>query len=160
MTPPTRRPLRRRIQARGMGLINIPMRRVLSLPIATPLGGRLMLVFLTGRKTGKAYRQPVSYVRDGSTLLTPGGGKWKLNLVEGEPVRIRLRGRDVFARPEMVIDPGEIERLLGTIVAANPRATSFIGISRGSDGRFDRAGLEMAVRYGFRVVRWHLDPSG
>jgi hypothetical protein len=31
---------------------------VLGLPVATPLGKRLMLVFLTGRKTGKQYRQP------------------------------------------------------------------------------------------------------
>jgi hypothetical protein len=40
-----------------------------------------------------------------ATLLTPEGGKWKLNLVEGESVRILLRGRDVFARPDMVSDP-------------------------------------------------------
>jgi hypothetical protein len=33
----------------------------------------LRLVLLTGRKTGKSYRQPVSYVRDGAVLLTPGG---------------------------------------------------------------------------------------
>jgi hypothetical protein len=35
-------------------VVNNPTRRVLGLPIATPLGGRLMLVFLTGRKTSKA----------------------------------------------------------------------------------------------------------
>lgn len=34
-----------------------------------------MLISFAGRKTGKAYRQPVSYVRHGDTLLTPGGGK-------------------------------------------------------------------------------------
>jgi hypothetical protein len=44
-----------------------------------------MLVYLTGRKTGRHYRQPVSYIRDGESLLTPGGGRWKLNLVEGQP---------------------------------------------------------------------------
>jgi hypothetical protein len=74
------------------------MRRVLALPFATPLGNRLILVYLTGRKTGRSYRQPVSYVRYRGALLTPGGGNWKLNLVEGQPVRIRLRGRDVFRR--------------------------------------------------------------
>ncbi|TAN29651.1 MAG: DUF385 domain-containing protein [Actinomycetota bacterium] len=159
VTLPTKRPLKRRIQVRVMALVNIPMRRVLGLPFATPLGSRLMLLFLTGRKTGKAYRQPVSYVRDGSTLLTPGGGKWKLNLVEGKPVRIRLRGHDVYALPEIVSDLGEIERLLGIIVASNPRATSFIGISRDSSGRFDPAKLGTAVQFGFRVIRWHLDQS-
>lgn len=44
-----------------------------------------MLVSFRGRKSGKAYQQPVSYVPDGDTLLTPGGGKWKVNLLEGQP---------------------------------------------------------------------------
>jgi hypothetical protein len=79
------RPIGRRLQARMMRVINVPMRMVLGLPFATPLSRRLMLVFLTGRKTGKSYRQPVSYVQQATTLLTPGGGKWKLNLQAGRP---------------------------------------------------------------------------
>ena len=51
--------------------INVPMRAVLGLPFPTPLGRRLMLLFPTGRKTAKKYRRPVSYVRDGDTLLFP-----------------------------------------------------------------------------------------
>jgi EmrB/QacA subfamily drug resistance transporter len=66
-TPQTQPPLARRIQARVFRLINVPMRSVLGLPFPTPLGRRLMLVFLTGRKTGRLYRQPVSYVPDGDT---------------------------------------------------------------------------------------------
>jgi F420H(2)-dependent quinone reductase len=151
------RPLGRRIQARMMRVINVPMRVVLGLPFATPLSGRLMLVFLTGRKTGKSYRQPMSYVRQGTTLLTPGGGKWKLNLQAGRPERIRLRGRDVLVRPELVSDIDEIERLLAVMTAANPRVSTFVAIPTGPDGRLDRARLETAVKHGFRVVRWHLD---
>jgi len=151
------RPLGRRIQARMMRVINVPMRVVLGLPFATPLSGRLMLVFLTGRKTGRSYRQPVSYVRHGTALLTPGGGKWKLNLQEGRPERIRLRGRDVLARPDLVGDIDEVERLLGVMTAANPRVRAFVGIPTGPDGRLDRGRLETAVKYGFRVVRWQLD---
>ena len=152
-----KRPLRRRIQARVMRVVNVPMRVVLGLPFATPLSGRLMLVFLTGRRTGRSYRQPVSYVRQGATLLSPGGGRWKLNLQEGRSERIRLRGRDVLARPELVADVDEIERLLGVMTAANPRVNAFIGIPKGIDGRLDRGRLETAVKYGFRIVRWHLD---
>jgi hypothetical protein len=132
------RPLRRRIQASVMRVINVPMRFVLGLPFATPLGGRLMLVFLTGRKTGRSYRQPVSYVRDGATLLSPGGGRWKLNLQDGRPERVRLRGRDVLARPELVGDVDEVDRLLGFMMTANPRVRSFVGIPTGSGGRLDR----------------------
>src|SRR4051794_40860065 len=88
-------------RARMMKRINVPMRVVLGLPFKTPLSSQLMLLSYTGRKTGRAYRQPVSYVRDGDVLLTPGGGKWKLNLDESAPVRLRLSGRDVLARPEL-----------------------------------------------------------
>jgi hypothetical membrane protein len=151
-----RRPLSRRLQARFMSVINVPMRALLGLPFATPLGGRLMLVSLTGRKTGKHYRQPLSYVQQGNVLLTPGGGKWKLNLREVEVVRIRVRGRDVFARPELVSDINEIEQLLAVMTAANPSVRSFVGIPKGTDGRLDSTRLEAAIQYGFRIVRWHL----
>ena len=157
---PEGRPLSRRIQARVMRAVNVPMRSVLALPFATPLGDRLMLLYLTGRKTGRAYRQPVSYFRHGDVLLTPGGGNWKLNLVPGRAERIRLRGRDVAARPEIISDVDEIERLLAIIIAANPTAGRFVGAGTGPDGRFDRGRLETAVRYGFRVIRWHVEDAG
>jgi hypothetical protein len=75
-------------------------------------------------------------------------------------VRIRLRGRDVLARPELVKDPDEIERLLAVMAAANSSVNAFVGIPKGPDGRLDRDRLETAVRYGFRIVRWHLEEQG
>ncbi len=155
----SRPPLSRRLQVRAFRVINVPMRMVLGLPVATPLGGSLMLAFIVGRKSGKTYRQPLSYVRDGDVLLTPGGGRWKLNLKDGVPVRLRLRGKDLSVIPELVSDPGEIGKLLVVMAAANPRSASFIGIPRGPDGEFDRDRLQAAVRYGFRIVRWRPAPS-
>ena len=149
-------PLGRRIQARVMSVLNVFMRPLLRLPFPTPLTKRLMLVSFTGRKTGKVYQQPLSYVQKGDTLLTPGGGKWKLNLREDQPVRIRLRGHNVFARPEFVKDPDEIERLIGVMSVENPTVGAFVAIPKGPDGRLDRSRLEAAVKYGFRIVRWHL----
>ena len=86
------RPARLARRARLMSVLNVPIRLLLRLPFATPLSRQLMLLSFTGRKTGKRYRQPVSYVPDGDTLLTPGGGKWKLNLQEDQPIVLRLRG--------------------------------------------------------------------
>jgi F420H(2)-dependent quinone reductase len=142
-------------RARIMKAVNVPMRAVLGLPFATPLGGNLMLISYTGRKSGRQYRQPVSYARDGDVLLTPGGGRWTLNMTDGRPVRIRLRGRDVTARPELVQDPAEVERLLGVIARENPRAAKFIPIPRAPDGRLDPDVLNSALTHGFAIVRWH-----
>jgi F420H(2)-dependent quinone reductase len=137
--------------------VNVPMRAILSLPFPTPLSGNLMLVRYTGRKSGRVYRQPLSYARDGDALLTPGGGRWTLNMEGGRPVRIRLRGRDVPARPELVRDPAEVERLLNVIVRENPPAARFIPLPRTADGRLEPTALAAALDHGFAIVRWNLN---
>jgi F420H(2)-dependent quinone reductase len=149
-----------RRQARMMRVVNVPMRAVLSLPFPTPLSANLMLVSYTGVKSGKAYRQPVSYARDGETLLTPGGGRWTLNLKGGRKVTLRLRGRSVPAQADLVGDPDEIERLLEVIAVGNPRAMRFIPLPRRPDGRLDPDALAAAIGHGFRIVRWHLVSQG
>jgi deazaflavin-dependent oxidoreductase (nitroreductase family) len=141
-----------------MRLVNIPVRRVLQLPFTTPISRRLMLLHYTGRRSGRAYRQPVSYVVDGDTLLSPGGGNWKRNLRDGEPIRVRLRGKDRRAGPELIRDVAEVERLLLTMMQVNPRMTSFVPFVE-SDGRIDRAALSVAVAHGFCIIRWHLEPT-
>jgi F420H(2)-dependent quinone reductase len=145
-----------RRQARIMRIVNVPMRAVLSLPFPTPLSANLMLVAYTGVKSGKAYLQPVSYARDGDTLLTPGGGRWTLNLKGGREVHLRLRGRKMPARADLIGDAAEVERLLGVIAVENPRAMRFLPIPRRADGRLDPDVLDTALRHGFRIVRWHL----
>jgi hypothetical protein len=140
-----------------MRVVNVPMRAVLSLPFPTPLSANLMLIAYTGVKSGKAYRQPVSYARDGETLLTPGGGRWTLNLKGGRPVRLRLRGRTVPAHADLVDDPAEVEQLLQVIATGNPRAMGFIPLPRRPDGRLEPDALAAAIQHGFRIVRWHLD---
>ncbi len=151
---------RMRRQARLMRIVNVPMRRLLKLPFPTPLGRRLMLLTYTGRRSGKVYQQPVSYVPDGDTLLSPGGGRWKLNLSSDQPIRIRLQGRDRRAVPELVHEPAEVNRLLHTMLTANPRLASFVPVV-GADRQVDPAKLANAVDHGFCIVRWHLDePAG
>ncbi len=157
MTDEQRRPARLQRQATAMRIVNLPMRRVLALPFSTPLSKRLMLLHLTGRRSGKHYRQPVSYVRRGDSLLTPGGGNWKLNLQAGRPERIHLDGNDVTAWPELIQDVDAIDDDLMFMASVNPRTASFIPIPRQDDGHFDRDGLVNAVNHGFRIVRWHLD---
>jgi hypothetical protein len=137
-------------------VVNVPMRAVLSLPFRTPLSRNLMLVRYTGRKSGRVYRQPLSYARDGEALLTPGGGRWTLNMEGGRPVRIRLRGRDVSARPELVREPGEVERLLDVIVRENPPAARYIPLPRQADGHLEPTALAAAIDHGFAIVRWNL----
>lgn len=153
------RSIDRRMQARLMRAANVPMRRVLGLPFATPLAGRLMLLTVTGRRSGKTYHQPVSYVRHGDVLLTPGGGRWTLNLAGGSPVKVRLAGRDLTARPELVTDPGQVEDLLEVMSKTNPGLQRFVRLPRTPAGTLEPTGLRNAIDHGFCVVRWHVDPA-
>jgi hypothetical protein len=60
-----------------MRAVNVPMRVVLGLPFATPLSGRLMLALLTGRRTGRSYRQPghdLAVFRRGQVEAESAGG--------------------------------------------------------------------------------------
>ena len=144
-------------RARMMKAVNVPMRAMLGLPFPTPLSRNLTLLHYTGRKTGKAYRQPISYARESdATLLTPGGGKWTLSLKGGAPVRLVLRGKRVAARPDVLTNPVEVQRAFAVIVRENPRAAGFIPIPRDPDGRLDPDALATAIRHGFSIVRWHL----
>lgn len=144
-----------RRQASRMRRVNVVMRQVLNLPFKTPLSKSLMLLFYKGRSTGRPYRQPVSYVVDGDTLLTPGGGRWKLNLRDGEPITARLRGKQTHLTPEFVRDPAEVERLLQVMVRQNRRLASFAPFVS-PDGRVDRDRLQTAIAHGFCIVRWRV----
>ena len=156
--PPMSAEARRR-RVRRMRIINVPIRWLLRLPFPTPLNSRLMLLFFKGRKTGRLYRQPVSYVRDGGALLTPGGGKWKLNLRDDQEIRISLRGRTIHARPEFVRDPAEVTELIRKMMTENPRVTTFVPFVS-PDGHIDQSELQAALDFGFCIVRWHISESG
>lgn len=143
-----------------MRRINVLMRVLLSIPFRTPLSSRLMLVSYTGRKTGKRYRQPLSYVIDPAAetddiLLTPGGGNWTLSLAAGSPVSSRIRGRDVRLRPELVDNPAVVGALLQQMAQLNPALVKFVPLPRGQDGVFEPEPLRGAIAHGFCVVRWH-----
>jgi hypothetical protein len=146
-------------RARVMRWVNVVMRALLSVPFRTPLSSRLMLVQHRGRRTGRIYRQPVSYVRDADMLLTPGGGNWTRNLDPENPVVLRLEGRKVWARPDLVRAEAEVKTLLGRMLASNRRLASFVPFVE-RDGTVDPAKLHIALQRGFCIVRWQIQGRG
>jgi F420H(2)-dependent quinone reductase len=159
LTSPDLSPRMRR-QATIINAANVVMRRVLALPFPPPLGRSLMLLTVTGRRTGKVYRQPISYVRNRQTLLTPGGGRWTLNLAPDRPVLLRIRGNDKTAIPDLIRAPDEVAELLTVIATSNPSATRFMPIPFDAAHRPDRTAVAEATSHGFCIVRWYLTPPG
>src|SRR4051812_2573211 len=60
------------------------------------VSGRLLLITVTGRRTGRTFEIPVGYSRDGDQLtipvVMPGAKLWWRNLRGGAPVQLLLRG--------------------------------------------------------------------
>jgi hypothetical protein len=146
-------------RSRVFSILNPFMRFMLHLPIKR-MQERLLLLSFTGRKSGKHITLPLSYAEDGNgSLLIPGGGAWKVNLGPGRPIRVRLRGKELAADPEVIWDATEIERLLPRLFKHNPRAEDFVGVPIASDGKPDRAKLAQAIEDGFAIVRLRLKPD-
>lgn len=67
-------------------LLRSPLHRVIS--------GRLLVLSFSGRKSGKRYTVPISYVAHEGRLLIGTQQPWSKNLAGGTPVEVRLRGKD------------------------------------------------------------------
>ncbi len=69
---------------------------VLRSPLHPVLSGRLALITVTGRRSGRRYTFPVGYRADGSRVTIPvmwaDRKVWWRNLRDGAPVELRLRG--------------------------------------------------------------------
>ena len=119
------------------------------------MSGQLMLLSFTGRRTGRSYTTPVSYVREGTDLLVPGGGAWWKNLTSGTAT-VRLQGKWHVVTPEVIREPVALSAVLGRMLAINPALAVFTGIRLRSDGRPFARSFERERRRGLVVVRLHL----
>ena len=135
-------------------------RFLLATPLHPLMSARLMLLRFTGRKTGRSYTTPVSYVRAEDSLLVPGGGAWWKNLEGGPLAEVCLRGVWSHVTPEVISEPTAMAELMRRMLVENPAIAVFTGIKAGPDGRPDEAALERERRRGFVVVRFRLDVSG
>ena len=82
---------------------NPGVRLLLRSPLHPLVSGRLALITVTGRKSGRSYTIPVSYRRTGDVVKIgvgwPGRKAWWRNLRgEGAPVTMLLRGEQRTGR--------------------------------------------------------------
>ena len=76
-------------------VVNPPIRAVLRSPAHRLLSNQLMLLTVTGRRTGRTFTFPVGYREDGDRLrvhvASPEQKRWWRNLSDGAPVAVELR---------------------------------------------------------------------
>jgi deazaflavin-dependent oxidoreductase (nitroreductase family) len=100
---------------------NAMMVALLRSPLHGLISSGIMLVTYVGRKTGKRYNVPISYVRDEEdedVLWTISLRKrtWWRNLRGGMEVTLRLRGRNRVATGEVLEGDEEVVEALGNFL--------------------------------------------
>ncbi len=75
-------------------IFNAIVKLILRSPLHSPLSRRLLLITFTGRKSGKIYTTPTSYIRDGQDIIifSERNRRWWRNLEGGAPVEMRVQG--------------------------------------------------------------------
>jgi hypothetical protein len=91
-------------------------------PLHGLLSGQMVLLTITGQKSGKTFTLPVNYVRSGEWLLTTSYQKrtWWRNLRGGARLSVHLAGKEYPAWGEALEAPTEVAENLLAIVQAAP----------------------------------------
>jgi deazaflavin-dependent oxidoreductase (nitroreductase family) len=125
-------------------------------PLHGLMSGSTLLITFTGRKSGKRYTTPITYLREGDTFLRTTDSPWWKNLCGGAPVTLRVKGREYKGIGEAVTHEEEVARVLEMMAREFPRYGKYAGIETGPDGQIGRAQLEKVARERV-VVRARLD---
>lgn len=99
-------------------------------PFHRLLDKSFMVLTYTGRKSGKTYRVPVNYARQGDTLLTFSLRErtWWRNLRGGAPVILRLEGKDVAATSQAIEYEAEVAVALSAYLRQAPQMAKYFQV--------------------------------
>lgn len=128
-------------------LIGNPMLKwLLRSPWHAAASNEVLLITVTGRKTGKRYTTPVNYVRDGEVLsvLSHAHRTWWRNLRGGAPVTIVLQGKTIKTIATVYEDKTEVLDLFTQHLQVAPKYATIFGIEMDSDGQPVPAAVEAA----------------
>ncbi len=130
-------------------LLNPVVRRVLGSPAHGLLGDGVMILTFYGRKSGKRYAVPVGYLLEGEDIVCLTGKSWSnwwRNFAGGAPAVVRLRGRELDCRAEIVEDVAVLESRLGAFLRKYPGTARRYGVRLDKVGRPEPGAVAEAAR--------------
>jgi deazaflavin-dependent oxidoreductase (nitroreductase family) len=106
-------------------------------PFHALLSKSFMVFTYTGRKSGKTYRVPVNYTRQGQTLVTFSLRErtWWRNLRGEAPVTLRLEGKDVSATSYVIETDAEVADVLSAYLSQAPQMAKYYQVGLDAAGR-------------------------
>jgi hypothetical protein len=114
-----------------------------------------MLLTVTGRRSGRLFAVPVSYLRYGEGFFCFTSGRWSAwwkNLRGGAPVKARVRGRWLPGSARVETGGGAVVGALGEFLTAFPATAGRYGVGLDADGRPNPRDAEVAVGEGRAVM--------
>lgn len=131
-----------------MRLAGPVLRVLLRSPAHRLVSRRLLLLSVTGRRTGRTYTFPVGYHRDGDLLKVVSATGWWRNIGDGPTqVTLWLRGRRHTATARAHHGDHTVAEELPGFLARNPSLARMYGIGRGPDGQYPDEQVRAAARY-------------
>lgn len=112
-----------------MRLGNGLMSGLLRSPLHSLMSSSMLLIGVTGRKTGKQYVTPVNYLPDGDALLIVSmrSRTWWRNARSGA-VTLRLRGADVPGQTQVIEDEAGVAAQLAACLQRAPKLARYFGV--------------------------------
>ena len=136
----------------SLAIANPMMKFILQSPLHRIASSQIMLITVTGRKSGKQYTTPVNFVEiddfEDEGLLSVVSHQhrtWWRNLRGGAPVTIVLRGQRRQAYAEVFEEQAEVAERLYDHLLDVPQFAEPLGVGLDADGEPIRADADTAA---------------
>lgn len=142
-------------------LLNPLVIALLKSPLHSVMSKDVMLVTFTGRRSGRSYTTPVSYVREGQAVrcFTGSYTAWWRNLRGGADVSLHIRGTEQQGHAEAISgEPKRTADALTAFLTRLPRDAAYYDIALDSNRMPDPADVERAAQDAV-LVEITLNPS-
>jgi deazaflavin-dependent oxidoreductase (nitroreductase family) len=108
----------------------------------------ILLVTVTGRKSGKTYTTPVNYLRDGDTLWVTStrGRTWWRNLKGGAPLGVYLTGHAYHAHGQAIVEESAVAESLAAYLHIAPQYAKYFKVALDAVGQPVPADCARAAR--------------
>lgn len=109
------------------------------------MGDELMVITVTGRKSGRPYSTPIGFVRDGDSYVAVSrGSQWVRNATAAPAVTLEIKGQSIKARASRVTDAAEQLRLVELYREQRRKNfATYIGVPLDADADAVRSALDI-----------------
>lgn len=123
---------------------NFFMKTILNSPLHGLLGDSFAVITVTGRKTGRAISTPVnvSFADNCYTVMSMRDRTWWRNLRGDAPARLRVGGKTIQVRGEIIEEPGAVQEELRKYFSQHPGNAKYFNIKQTPEGALDPVDLQ------------------